>query len=460
MAELIEASTRRPSRHPLQENAPTAAGAPPVAAATPAGRAVRVVAAAPRAAAAPGAAEPDAEPPTGLIRRPNAEADCAAQLWQLSSAAEALSDSAIRAILKTTERPQMLSFAGGAPNPAAFPVAAIRSASERVLRDDAGGALQYGPTEGYGPLRELVAERLSRAGQPTRCENVLITTGSQQALDLIGKAFLSPGAPLLAANPSYLGALQAFALYQPSLLEIEVDGEESLPAARFCYLTPTFANPTGDTLSLAQRQSLLRRLSAAGVPLIEDDAYGDLWLDTPPPPACQALAPEQTLYLGSFSKVLAPGLRVGYVAGPRAMIEALTRLKQAADLHTPSFNQRIVAALIADGTLDAQLPTLRALYRRQRDALLAALDRHWRGAGSWQTPAGGMFVWLRLNGGGDAAQLFDAALARDVAFVPGAPFYFARPDPSTIRLAFSTVPAERMDEGMQRLAKALAELAV
>jgi len=386
----------------------------------------------------------------------------AADDWRFAPAAVGLSGSAIRAILQITERPEILSFAGGLPNPAAFPLAAVQAACARVLADDGAAALQYGPTEGYGPLREQVAAYLSRAGQPTESANVLITTGSQQALDLIGKALLAPGATLLAANPSYLGALQAFALHQPKVCEIvpdampDSDGPGALPAARFCYLTPTFANPTGTTLSLAARQRLVARLAAARVPLVEDDAYGELWLDAPPPVACRALAPERTLYLGSFSKVLTPGLRVGYVAGPAPVIELLTRLKQAADLHTPSLNQRIVSALIADGTLAAHLPGLRVLYRGQRDALVAALARHLRPYAEWQVPAGGMFVWLRLKGGVDAGALLAAALRQRVAFVPGGAFHFQRADAATLRLAFSTVPVDRMEEGIRRLAAALA----
>ena len=384
----------------------------------------------------------------------------ATAFWRFAPAATALSGSAIREILKVTEQPDVLSFAGGLPNPAAFPLDAVRRASARVLADDATGALQYGPTEGYGPLREQIAARLSAAGQPTAAANVLITTGSQQALDLIGKAFLSPGAALLAANPSYLGALQAFALYQPQVIDLAGDwSAQTAPAAHpaFCYLTPTFANPDGSTVSLADRHRLLARLSAAGVPLIEDDPYGDLWIDAPPPTACRALAPEQTLYLGSFSKILTPGLRVGYVAGPPAVIALLTRLKQAADLHTPGLNQRIVATLLGDGTLDQHLPPLRALYRQQRDALLAALDRHLQPYADWQPPAGGMFAWLRLKDGRDATQLFRTALRHKVAFVPGAPFYFADADPSTLRLAYATLPPAAFDEGIGRLAAALRE---
>lgn len=378
--------------------------------------------------------------------------------WVFAPRAAALSGSAIRAILKATERPQVLSFAGGLPNPDTFPVAAIRRASERILADEPAAALQYGPTEGYGPLRELIAERLQRSGQPCSAANVLITTGSQQALDLIGKALLSPGATVLADNPGYLGAFQAFALQAPRLVDWRA-AAAATPAA-CCYVTPTFANPNGETLSLAGRQALLARLATAGVPLIEDDPYGELWFEAPPPPSCRALAGDNVLYLGSFSKVLAPGLRVGYVAGPPAVVALLARLKQAADLHTPGLNQRLVAALLADGTLDAHLPALRTRYRDQRDALLDALARHLAPYAEWTAPEGGMFAWLRLKGGLDASALFDAALSRDVAFVPGSPFYFERPDPSTLRLAFSTLDAKRMDEGLARLAEALHEMSI
>jgi 2-aminoadipate transaminase len=406
--------------------------------------------------------------------RPNiAIADCATLPragstvdWRFAPAAAALEGSAIREILKVTEQPAVLSFAGGLPNPAAFPVEALRAATARVLADDASAALQYGPTEGYGPLRELVAARLSAAGQPTTPAEVLITTGSQQALDLVGKAFLAPGGALLAKNPTYLGALQAFALQTPRVIDLDawIDaaeaGSQRAPqfggAPAFCYLTPNFANPDGTTMPTTARRALLARLDHAGVPLVEDDPYGELWSDAPPPPACRALAPQRTLYLGSFSKVLAPGLRVGFVAGPRPAIELLTRLKQAADLHTPSLNQRIVAGLIEDGTLDRHLPAVREIYRMQRDALLSAMDRHLARYATWEAPRGGMFAWatLRPESGLDAKSLFERALARQVAFVPGAPFYFAAPDPRTLRLAFSTLPADRMDEGMARLAAA------
>jgi 2-aminoadipate transaminase len=410
------------------------------------------------APAAPAARPNVAERNTGL--RAGSAAD-----WRFAPAAAALEGSAIREILKVTEQPAVLSFAGGLPNPAAFPVEALRAATARVLTDDASAALQYGPTEGYGPLRELVAARLSAAGQPTTPAEVLITTGSQQALDLVGKAFLAPGDALLARNPTYLGALQAFALQSPRVLDLDAwiaaeAGSRRVPQSgggpAFCYLTPNFANPDGTTMPTQTRRALLARLDHAGLPLVEDDPYGELWSDAPPPPACRALAPQRALYLGSFSKVLAPGLRVGYVAGPRPAIELLTRLKQAADLHTPSLNQRIVAALIADGTLDRHLPAVRVIYRAQRDALLAAMDRHLGRFATWDVPQGGMFAWatLRAESGLAAKSLFERALARQVAFVPGAPFYFASPDPRTLRLAFSTLPAARMDEGMARLAAA------
>lgn len=377
--------------------------------------------------------------------------------WRIAPAAAQLRSSVIRDLLKLTEQPGIDSFAGGLPAADLFPVDAIRAASERILRDDPVGALQYGPTEGYLGLREQIAARLSADGTPTAVDEVLITTGSQQGLDLIGRALLSPGAPLLAADPSYLGALQAFALQQPQVIGFDPSAQPAgrLPAAAFAYLTPTFANPTGTTLGEDARRRLGETLAQADIPLVEDDPYRELWFDAPPPVPCRAHRPAATLYLGSFSKVLTPGLRVGYVAGPAPVIALLARLKQACDLHTPALNQRIVAQLMDDGTLDRHLPVLRQRYQAQRDALHAALRRHLDGLADWALPSGGMFLWLTLRAPLDTHRLLDAALARRVAFVPGSAFALAGTAGATLRLAFSTMPAAAMDAAAQRLRDAI-----
>lgn len=377
--------------------------------------------------------------------------------WPIAPAAQRVGGSAIRELLKLTERPDILSLAGGLPNPDTFPRERIAEAAAQLLSDTSAAALQYGPTEGYRPLREQIATRMTARGRPTTVDEVLITTGSQQALDLLGKAMISPTRIVAVSNPSYLGALQAFSLYQPCLTPFDPRVPASLPTnAGLCYLTPTFANPTGETLDGAAREALAETARCA---IIEDDPYGELYFDAPPPPPMACHAPHKTAYLGSFSKVLAPGLRVGYVVAPAALITQLARLKQAADLHTASLDQRIVSALLVDGTLDRHLPAIRARYRSQRDALATALTHHLTGHARWKTPQGGMFYWLTLvDADGrrrSSTQLLELAIAEGVAFVPGAPFFAAAPRVDCLRLSFATLPAAQMDAAMQRLAAAV-----
>ena len=392
--------------------------------------------------------------------------------WTLARRAAAMNPSAIREILKLAERPGMISFAGGLPAPATFPVEAMRAACERVLQSGAGArqALQYGASEGYGPLREWVAGDLGRQGLTgVDAARVIITTGSQQGLDLVAKVLIDAGSRVLVESPTYLGALQAFAPMQPQLAAVDCDAGGPRPealaraasGARFAYLLPNFQNPTGRSIDAARRADLVGAATAAGLPLVEDNPYGELWFDAPPPPPLAALDPEGVVYLGSFSKVLAPGLRLGYLVAPRALFEPLLHAKQAADLHAPSFNQRLVHEVVADGFLERHVPAIRARYRAQRDAMLAALQRHFAGSGvRWNRPAGGMFLWLELPDGLDAGALLAAALARGVAFVPGAPF-FVEPGAAarcSLRLSFVTADAAQIEAGICALALALAEL--
>ena len=392
--------------------------------------------------------------------------------WTLARRAAAMNPSAIREILKLAERPGMISFAGGLPAPATFPVEAMRAACERVLQSDAGArqALQYGASQGYGPLREWVAGDLGRQGLTgVDAARVIITTGSQQGLDLVAKVLIDAGSRVLVESPTYLGALQAFAPMQPQFAAVDCDAGGPRPealaraasGARFAYLLPNFQNPTGRSIDAARRADLVGAATAAGLPLVEDNPYGELWFDAPPPPPLAALDPEGVVYLGSFSKVLAPGLRLGYLVAPRALFEPLLHAKQAADLHAPSFNQRLVHEVVVDGFLERHVPAIRARYRAQRDAMLAALERHFAGSGvRWNRPAGGMFLWLELPDGLDAGALLAAALARGVAFVPGAPF-FVEPGAAarcSLRLSFVTADAAQIEAGICALALALAEL--
>ena len=389
--------------------------------------------------------------------------------WVLARRAEKMNPSVIREILKVTERPGIISFAGGLPSPRTFPVAAFAAACEKVLRDDGPAALQYAASEGYAPLREQVAAMLPWNVDPAQ---VLITTGSQQGLDLAAKVLIDTGSRVLVETPTYLGALQAFAPMEPEVAGVASDDEGvdvddladqagtegSASAARFFYVLPNFQNPTGRTMSERRRAAVSRRAAELGLPIVEDNPYGDLWFDAPPPMPLAARNPEGCLYLGSFSKVLAPGLRLGFLVAPRAVYPKLLQAKQAADLHSPSFNQRMVAEVMKDGFLDRHVPTIRALYKSQRDAMLAALQREMQGLGvEWNTPDGGMFLWVRLPPGASAIDLLPRAVDKGVAFVPGAAFYAGLPDARTLRLSFVTASVEQIDTGIAALAAAIRE---
>jgi len=381
--------------------------------------------------------------------------------WTLARRAERMNPSVIREILKVTERPGIISFAGGLPSPRTFPVEAFAQACETVLRTDGRGALQYAASEGYRPLREAVANMLPWKVDPN---HVLITTGSQQGLDLVAKVLVDSGSRVLVETPTYLGALQAFSPMEPEVAGVAGDAEgpdlADLAArrdgARFFYVLPNFQNPTGRTISEARRQALVQTARELALPIVEDNPYGDLWFDAPPPAPLAARYPEGTIYLGSFSKVLAPGLRLGYIVAPPAVLPKLLQAKQAADLHSPGFNQRMVAEVLRDGFLDRHVPTIRALYKAQRDAMLAALARETKGLDlQWNAPDGGMFLWARLPAGVDAIALLPRAVDKGVAFVPGAAFYADAPDARTLRLSFVTASAAQIDTGIAALAAAI-----
>jgi len=386
--------------------------------------------------------------------------------WQMARRAERLNPSTIREILKLTEKPGIVSLAGGLPAADGFPVAAMAEATARVYRDSGREALQYAASEGYGPLREWIATRLAAQGLDADPARILVTTGSQQGLDLVGKVMIDPGSRVAVESPTYLGALQAFNAYEPDFVAVDGDDQGPRPeglaavaGARFIYLLPNFQNPSGRCLSDERRRALAAAAASAGLPIVEDNPYGDLWYDQPPPAPVSAHAGDNALYLGSFSKVLAPGLRLGWMLAPRALFPKLLQAKQAADLHTPGFNQRIVHEVVKDGFLEQHVPTIRARYAAHRDAMRAALEKHLPAGCRWQVPNGGMFFWVELPASLDATALLPAAVAAGVAYVPGAPFFADGGHANTLRLSFVTVPPEQIERGIALLGEVLKEAA-
>ncbi|HEY1393841.1 MAG TPA: PLP-dependent aminotransferase family protein [Methylibium sp.] len=383
--------------------------------------------------------------------------------WTLARRAQRMNPSIIREILKLTEKPGVISLAGGLPAPETFPVDAVREAVARVLTEAPQAALQYAASEGFGPLREWVAAQLNRQGMKVEASQVLITTGSQQGLDLCAKLMLDPGSRVAVETPTYLGALQAFTPYEPAVESLDSDAEGPTPealsqarGARFAYLLPSFQNPSGRTMSEARRDAIVATAQAAGLPLLEDNPYGELWFDAAPPAPLAARWPEGVIYLGSFSKVLAPGLRLGYAVAPKPVFPKLLQAKQAADLHTPVFNQRVVHEVIKDGFLDRHVPEIRARYKAQRDAMAAALQRYMPAGCHWQIPDGGMFFWLTLPRGMDAMALLPQAVEQGMAYVPGAAFFAGEGQPNTLRLSYVTVSAELIEKGIAALGRVLA----
>jgi 2-aminoadipate transaminase len=375
--------------------------------------------------------------------------------------------SAIMELLKTAGTGSYISFASGLPDPRLFPTDALREAADYVLANDAAGALQYGPAEGYPPLRAWVAERLQLRGLRAGPENVLLTSGSQQALDLTARAFLNDGDPVCIESPTYPAALQVCASYGACYRPVPQDedgmrvdlAEHALAGGcRLLFALPNFQNPTGRTLAADRRERLAHALDRSSAILIEDDAYFDLRYEgVALPPVASLLRSGAALYTGTFSKSIAPGLRVGFVHGPTEIIARLTQLKQIADLHTGSLAQRIVHRFVTEYGLDTQVERLRSAYRGKRDVMLDALREAMPPGVIWTHPAGGMFLWLTLPVGLDAAALLETAMARGVLFVPGAGFHPAGGCANTLRLNFVSATSEDIKSGVSILGTLIRE---
>lgn len=383
-----------------------------------------------------------------------------------ASRATSVGGSPVREILALTERPGVISFAGGLPAPELFDTEGLRAAYDTAFAVSARRALQYSTTEGAPELREAVARRATARGLPTGADDVLVTSGSQQALTLITTVLVEPGDVVLVENPTYLAALQCFGIAGARVVAVPCDAEGIVPEAleelvarerpKLLYCVPTFQNPTGRTLPGARRAAVARIAARLGLWLVEDDPYGDLRYEGAEVPwlAAHPGAEDRTALLGSFSKIMAPGLRLGWLRVPAALLRGAVVAKQAADLHTSTVDQLAAAHYLSQVDLDAHVATVRAAYRARRDALLAGLAGALPPGSDWNRPEGGMFVWARLPETHDATALLKAALTHDVAFVPGAPFFTGPPDPRTLRLSFTTHTPEEITEGLARLARA------
>ena len=384
--------------------------------------------------------------------------------------------SAIRELFKLLGKPGIISFAGGFPDSAMFDVAGISEASQKALTEEPGAALQYGATEGYQPLREQLAGFMATKGcSEVAPENLIVTTGSQQELDLLGKTLISPGDKVIVEGPTFLATIQCFRLYGAQLISAPVDADgvqtdklEALIAEhkpKFVYLIPTFGNPSGGLLTLERRKKVLELAVKYDTLVVEDDPYGDLYFNALPPPSLLALSvhvPGSRALLahcGSLSKVLSPGLRVGWMIAPPELLAKATMCKQFSDAHTSTFAQATAAQYLKAGRMPGTLANVRKVYAERALAMGNALRKELGDAVEFVQPQGGLFVWARLTGAGgkvkDGAELAKRAIEKGVAFVPGTPFYASNPDAATLRLSFATADVAKIEEGVARLAQAL-----
>jgi 2-aminoadipate transaminase len=389
-----------------------------------------------------------------------------------------MGSSAIRELLKLTEQPDIISFAGGLPAPDVFPVDEFRAACDVVLSEVGAQALQYGTTEGYLPLREMIARHTARYGISVSSDNILITSGSQQALDLIGKVFINRGDRILVEEPTYLGALQAWNAYGAEYVTVRMDENgmitEELEAAlrtgpKFIYVLPNFQNPTGVTLSLERRQQLIELADRYGVPIIEDDPYGQLRYEGEHLPSVVTLDGQfhpngdheyrgNVIYLSTFSKTLAPGLRLAWVVAPPEVIRKIVQSKQGADLHTATFTQMIAYEVARGGFLDRHIWNIRRVYGARRDVMLEAMEEHFPSSCTWTHPQGGLFLWGVMPEFLDAREVFKVAVQKKVAFVPGLSFYARGGGLNTMRLNFSNASPDMIRTGIARLGETLHEM--
>ncbi len=394
--------------------------------------------------------------------------------YRYAQRTQRMTSSTIRELLKITEKPDIISFGGGLPAPEVFPIEEIAQACQNVLHENGALALQYGTTEGYLPLREMIVRHSERYGIKITTENVMITTGSQQALDLLGKIFINHGDRILVESPTYLGALQAWNAYGAEYVTVPSDENGMITDAledklrtgpKFIYVLPNFQNPTGVTISLERRKKIIELTDRYGVPIIEDDPYGQLRFEGESIPSVAYLDNEMrsdndgityrgnVIYLSTFSKILAPGLRLGWITAPPEVIRKLVQAKQGADLHTPTFNQVVAHEVGKGGFIDQHVKLIRSVYLERRNVMLDALAEFMPEGVHWTHPEGGLFLWATMPEGVDNAELLKAAIEEKVAFVPGEAFHPNGGGKNTMRLNFSMPTPEKITTGMERLGR-------
>ncbi|PLC02786.1 aspartate aminotransferase [Variovorax sp. RO1] len=394
---------------------------------------------------------------------------------QFASRLDNVETSAIRELFKLLGKPGIISFAGGFPDSAMFDVEGLKEASQKALTEEAGGALQYGATEGYEPLRNQLSDFMKTKGVDVDPSGLIVTTGSQQALDLLGKTMISPGDKVIVEGPTFLATIQCFRLYGAQLISAPIDANgvktdelEKLIAEhkpKFVYLIPTFGNPSGAMLTLERRKKVLELAVKYQTLIVEDDPYGDLYFGEAPPPSIMSLSKgvpgsrELLAHCGSLSKVLSPGLRIGWMIAPPELLAKATMCKQFSDAHTSTFAQATAAQYLKSGRMPGTLAHVREVYGQRAQAMGAALTRELGDAVSFTQPNGGLFFWARLTGANgklaDANELAKRAIEKLVAFVPGAPFFAEKPDVATLRLSFATADIAKIEEGVKRLGQAL-----
>ncbi|NVM88221.1 PLP-dependent aminotransferase family protein [Variovorax sp. SG517] len=394
---------------------------------------------------------------------------------QFASRLDNVETSAIRELFKLLGKPGIISFAGGFPDSAMFDVEGLKEASQKALTEEPGGALQYGATEGYEPLRSQLSSFMKTKGVDVEPSGLIVTTGSQQALDLLGKTMISPGDKVIVEGPTFLATIQCFRLYGAQLISAPIDANgvktdelEKLIAEhkpKFVYLIPTFGNPSGAMLSLERRKKVLELAVKYQTLIVEDDPYGDLYFGEAPPPSIMSLSKdvpgsrELLAHCGSLSKVLSPGLRIGWMIAPPELLAKATMCKQFSDAHTSTFSQATAAQYLKSGRMPATLAHVREVYGQRAQAMGTALKRELGDAVSFTQPNGGLFFWARLTGANgklaDANELAKRAIEKLVAFVPGAPFFAEKPDVATLRLSFATADVAKIEEGVKRLGQAL-----